>query len=47
MFSSSKLSIGKSKHRNVSNDWKGLDIRNKSYVGQKSICSLEIYENWP
>jgi hypothetical protein len=45
-FISSKVSIGKFKHKHVANGWKGLDIRNKSYVEQKSIWSLENYENW-
>jgi hypothetical protein len=47
MFPSAKVTLRKSKHRHVSNGWKGLDIRNKSYVGKKSIWSLEICENWP
>jgi hypothetical protein len=45
MFISSKFPYGKSKHGNVSNGWKGLDIRNKIYIGKKSIWSLEICEN--
>ena len=43
-FSSSKLTLAKSKHDHVSNGWKGFDVRNNCYVGQKSILSVEIGE---
>jgi hypothetical protein len=45
LFSSSKIPFGKSKHKHVGNGWKGLDIRNKSYVEKKSIWSVENIEN--
>jgi hypothetical protein len=43
-FSSSKIPFAKSKHDHVSNGWKGFDVRNNCYVGQKSIWSVEIGE---
>jgi hypothetical protein len=41
------MPLEKLKHRHVGNGWKGLDMRNKCYVEQKSIWSWENIENWP